>query len=88
MRPGVVAHYGGERGAFGVVSAGEKAADGGLKTEGAEVVAGDEFTHHRFCDGLRVFATRGERPVIEAGFHRCQFIKFRQVLFEEEIRIG
>ena len=87
MRPGVVAHDGGERGALGVVSIGEEAAGGGLKSEGAEVVTGDEFAHHRFCDSLRVFATRRKRPVLKAGFHRCQLIEFRQVLFEHQIRV-
>ena len=86
--PGVVAHDSGKGGALGVVSVGEEAAGGGLKSKGAEVVARDEFAHHRFCDGLRAFAARCQRPVIESGFHRGQFIKLRQLLFEQEIRLG
>ncbi len=59
----------------------------GLKSKGAEVVARDKFAHHRFGDGLRIFAARCKRPVIEARFHRGQLVELRQILLEQEIRL-
>ena len=48
--PGVIAHDGGHGSALDVVGIGEQAPRGGLKAEGAEVVAGDEFS----LDGMRL----------------------------------
>src|SRR5580692_12022389 len=88
MSPRVVAHDGGKGGALSVVRVGEEVPSGGLKSKGPEVVARDKFAHHRFRDGLRGYATRRQGAIIESGFHRCQFVKLRQVLFEQEIRLG
>ena len=45
VHPGVEIHNGGESSALGVVSVCEEAASGRLKSEGAEVIARDEFAH-------------------------------------------
>ncbi len=87
VRPGVIAHHGSKRGALSIVSIGKEAAGDRLKAECPEVIAGDELTHDRLCHALGVFATGRKRPVIEACFHRRQFLEFRHILLHQQVRV-
>jgi hypothetical protein len=88
VRPRLVAHDRGKVGALSVVRFGEEAASSGLKSKSVKVVARDKFTHHRFCEGLRAFATSCQRAILESRLHGGQLLKLRQLFLEQEVRLG
>ena len=78
--PGGVADDRSHGGARDVIRIVKQAARLGLKTEGAEIIAGDEFAH----DGARAsgiaIAARDDGAVAEAGLHGRELFEFGDVL--------
>jgi hypothetical protein len=65
-----------------VVGVRDQAASSRGEAEGAEVVAGDEFTHDGAGGFLGAVAADGDRAVAEARLHGGEFLELGEVLFE------
>ena len=80
MLPGGVADDRSHGGARDVIQIAKQAARLGLKTEGAEIIAGDEFAH----DGARAsgiaISAGNDGAVAEAGLHGGELFEFGDVL--------
>src|SRR5215475_2178322 len=75
--PCFVAHDGRKGSALNIVRVREQPAGRWTQTECAEVVAGNEFPHHRSRVFLRCAATDNNRTISKSRLHGSEFLELR-----------